>query len=326
MSSPDATSVEALVAQARADMATVLVGQFQQDLNALRGAAESSKTQVAALETENTKLKAENARLRARLAQQDVDVDMLSQDDDDEGGEASPETVWLSSPMQHPPPEGTLFSNGGPYDGHNRQSPLKKELNKWTRARGYSIKVLRSKFSSRRITLTIACDREGKGRGRQQAASDPACQRTMATTAAAGAAIAGDERTEFQGTAVGAPAKGGRKRSTRARDCPLRFMLQEIEPGSGKQISGTTCILPRRTTCQSEASHGQTVAKPSAYSNESSSPVLKWLIPIAAGTFVVRPAHGGLALHQRCNHEPDPIVEADSEAEPEADNAAWEAE
>lgn len=101
------------------------------------------------------------ARGRRVLAREDVDVDMMGQADDDEG-DAGPETSWPSSPLQHPPPEGMLVSNGRPCNGILRDWPLKKELKMWTRAHGYSTKVLRANFSRRGIEMTIACDRARK--------------------------------------------------------------------------------------------------------------------------------------------------------------------
>lgn len=144
--------------------------------------------------------------------------------------QSRPKIAWLSSPMQHPPREGMLFSNGGPYHGRDGHAILKRELNKWTRAHGYSVRVLSRNLASRgRVKLTMGCNH----------ARRPREQGTTIATAATTWTV-GAENNQLpdpqpwsqmqQETTV------GRYRTSHVRDCPLRFMLLQLEPGSGTFI------------------------------------------------------------------------------------------
>lgn len=215
MTSPSNVAVDIAVAQAKADIALALTEQFQRELNNLRAALEQATKENKALQTENASLK---ARLESGDAEGEEDLDGLEE---------------AETELGRPPPEGTIFSNGGPYKpGKAERGRLKQELNQWTQARGYSVKILRSKLTGARAKLVVTCVLAGKPN-----LMDEQRRREKAST----------------GVRVNKP------RVSRLRDCPLRFVLQEIVKNSG--------------------------------------------------SFVVQ--HSDLPTHQRCNHEPDPILEAD---------------
>lgn len=219
MTTTSNVAIDMAVAQAKADIALALTEQFQRELNNLRGALEQANK-------ENKALKAENASLKARLENGDAEGD----DDLDNVEEAETE-------LGRPPPEGTIFSNGGPYKPSKTERDagrLKQELNHWTQARGYSVKILRSKLTGARVKLVVTCNLAGK-------------PNLM------------DEQRRKEKASLG--VRVNKPRVSRLRDCPLRFVLQEIVKDSG--------------------------------------------------TFVVQ--HSDLPTHQHCNHEPNPIPEAEAD-------------
>lgn len=219
MAAPNDVATQVAIAQAKADIALALTEQFQNELNSLRDALEKTTRENRALRTENT-------NLRARLESGDAE----GEDDPLRGLNEEPE-----ADLGRPPSEGTLFSNGGPYkpskNDRTDATRLKEELNQWTQARGYSVKIMRSKLTGARAKLVVTCRLAGK----------PDLMRE-------------EQRKEkaSMGYRINKP------RVSKLRDCPLRFLLQEIVQGSG--------------------------------------------------TFVVQ--HSDLPMHQRCNHEPDPIPKA----------------
>lgn len=215
MAAPNDTALDFAVATAKADIALALTQQFQRELNNLRTALEN-------VNRENQYLRTQNARLKARL------------EDGDAEGEDEVDVDQPDTDICRPPPEGTIFSNGGPYkpskNDRTDAQQLKQELNQWTQARGYSVKIMRSKLTGARVKLVVVCVLAGKPH-----LMDEKQRREKA----------------IQGFRVNKP------RTSKLLECPLRFLLQEIVQDSG--------------------------------------------------TFVVQ--HSGLATHQRCNHEPDPIPE-----------------
>lgn len=218
--SPSDVATDLAVAQAKADIALALTNQFQRELNNLRDALERVNKENKALKTENANLKTRLQTIAAGDADGEIDLTTLQEE---------PETE-----LCRPPPEGTIFSNGGPYipskNDRTGGDILKNQLNQWTQARGYSVKIMRSKLTGARVKLVVTCVLAGKPH-----LMDEARRREK----------------ESQGYRINKP------RTSRLRDCPLRFVLQEIVQHSG--------------------------------------------------TFVVQ--HSELAAHQRCSHEPDPIME-----------------
>lgn len=199
------------VAQAKADIALALTGQFQRELNNLRDALDQ-------ITKENKALKLENSSLRARLengdAEGEEDLNVLIEEPQSDFG--------------RPPPEGTIFSNGGPYKPSKteRADPthLKQELNQWTQARGYSVKILRSKLTGARVKLVVGCVLAGRPNLMDE-------QRRR-------------EKVN-QGVRVNKP------RVSRLRDCPLRFVLQEIVKDSGTFVVQHS-DLPSHQRCNHE--------------------------------------------------------------------------
>lgn len=225
------------VAEAKAELAVVLTESFREDINGLRDALQRANQLIAALQSENAHLKAALA-----LADPTYDPDANNQGPSttnananapEEGAAAASSSsqattrppaaaTFIRPDMQRVPPEGTIFSNGGPYSAAKtgdratiNNARLKKELNEWTGVRGYSVKIFRSKLEKKRAKLIISCVLAGAPKYR------------------AGRAETADEqqqrRTRLQET-------GGafrRQRHSKLQDCPLRFTLLEIVEGSG---------------------------------------------------------------------------------------------
>lgn len=192
MAAPSDTAIDFAVATAKADIALALTQQFQREINNLRNALEIANR-------ENTHLKTQNAKLKARLEAGDAEGD------DDDDAAAEPETD-----ICRPPPEGTMFNNGGPYNpskfDRSGSQQLKQELNQWTQARGYSVKIMRSKLTGARVKLVVTCVLSGKPH------------------------IMDEQRRQqklSQGYRINKP------RTSKLLECPLRFLLQEIVQGSG---------------------------------------------------------------------------------------------
>ncbi|ROW13522.1 hypothetical protein VPNG_04387 [Cytospora leucostoma] len=234
-------ATQALIAQAKAEIAIALTEQFQRDINGLRDALEHANQLI-------TTLKNENANLKAALANAVEGYDFNNIPDagvsgggiggaDGSGNGGNPE-------LQRPPPEGTIFSNGNAYNPSKTErgnTRLKEELNAWTQARGYSVKILRSKLAGTRAKLVVSCVYAGSPRyreGQHETAEEEQRRKEKART----------DGYRFY-----------KKRTSKLRDCPMRFMLHEVIQGSG--------------------------------------------------TFVVK--HSDAPEHQRCNHEPEPLPEAD---------------
>ncbi|KAK2605740.1 hypothetical protein N8I77_008556 [Diaporthe amygdali] len=283
---------EAIVASAKADLAVVLTKQFQDDINQLRDALDSANQLVALLKTENASLK---GALKECAEGYDFDANIPPITRARNGSAGVPESERAG--LQRPPPEGTIFSNGGAYGQQagkgNRQ--LMQELNRWTQAHGYKVKIYRSKLSGTKRKLVISCIYGGNPK-------DLAARRCTAEEEAERARAMGfhtyvlqeepapepQPQPEPEPQPEGdpqVPAKKPRKKMTpRRKDCPMRFILQELVAGSG--------------------------------------------------TFVTR--HSDLPSNQRCNHEPEVKFAADAaasaqspgsgpgpEQEPDAD---WEME
>lgn len=187
------TAIDFAVATAKADIALALTQQFQRELNNLRNALEVAHR-------ENLLLKTQNAKLKARLE----DGDAEGEDEVDAGADEPAPSIC------RPPPEGTMFSNGGPYKpskaDRSESQQLKQELNRWTQARGYSVKILRSKLTGARVKLVVVCVLAGKPHMMDE-----------------------QQRQEklMQGYRINKP------RTSKLLECPLRFLLQEIVQGSG---------------------------------------------------------------------------------------------
>lgn len=224
------------IAQAKAEMAVVLAESFRDDINSLRDALENANQIIASLRAENVAVRAELARLQS--LRRDIDPgDPDAADDDpaadndadqppppndatvDQKNQPNPMPVRAAIPprpdLNRPPPEGTIFCNGGPYSSaktgershHNTQ--LKKELNDWTSARGYTVKIYRSRLEKKRAKLIISCQLAGKPK-RVRSAEEEQARR--------------DE---------GGGGTYRKQRQSKLSDCPLRFSLLEMVEGSG---------------------------------------------------------------------------------------------
>lgn len=193
MAAPNDAAIDFAVATGKAEIALALTQQFQKELNNLRNALENATR-------ENHFLKAQNAKLKARLEDGDAEGEDEVDVDNDQ-----PDTDICRAP-----PEGTIFSNGGPYkpSKHDRTEAqqLKQELNRWTQARGYSVKIMRSKLTGARVKLVVVCVLAGKPHLMDE-----------------------KQRQEkvIQGFRVNKP------RTSRLLECPLKFLLQEIVQDSG---------------------------------------------------------------------------------------------
>ncbi|KAL1846864.1 hypothetical protein Daus18300_014122 [Diaporthe australafricana] len=261
------------IASAKAEIAVLISKQFQDDITQLRDALDSAN-QLAAL------LKAENATLKAALkdAVEGYDFDAIIPPITRarNGGDGVPERE--RSGLQRPPPEGTIFSNGGAYGPKRDNKQLMKELNRWTQAHGYKAKIYHNKVSGTKGKLTISCVLSGRPKKGLAARRETAEQEAeMARAMGWQVFVIPDahpspgqapqqQQIQPEGQPVGdpqVPAKKPRKKMTpRRSDCPLRFYLQELVAGSG--------------------------------------------------TYVVK--HSELPSQQRCNHEPQVKFVADAEA------------
>lgn len=266
----------AVIASAKADLAVLLTKQFQDDINQLRDALDSANQLVALLKTENATLK---GALKEAVENYDFDALVPPITRARNGGAGVPESERAG--LLRPPPEGTIFSNGGACGrkaGKGNKN-LMQELNRWTQAHGYKVKIYRSKPSGTKLKLVISCVFGGSPKDRpvaQRAEEDAERARAMGfhawvipqqpvpapPQANPAQALAAQSQEQPEGDPQ-APAKKPRKKMTpRRKDCPLRFYLQELVAGSG--------------------------------------------------TFVVR--HSELSANQRCNHEPNVKFIADAEA------------
>lgn len=205
------------IAEAKAELAVMLTDSFREDINSLRDALQHANQLIATLQDEN-------ARLKAALSSADPSYTF---DDAPRAPSPAPVSPVAVAPetirpdMQTVPPEGTIFSNGGAYvaaktgERATNNVRLKRELNDWTRARGYSVKIFRSRLEKKRAKLIISCILAGAPKyraGRQETAEEQQQRREMAQEAGG----------SFR-----------KQRVSRLQDCPLRFTLLEIVPGSG---------------------------------------------------------------------------------------------
>lgn len=278
------TPTPAAIASAKADLAVLLTKQFQDDINQLRDALDSANQLAALLRTENATLK---GALRDAVEGYDFDANIPPVTRAREG---APESERAG--LQRPPPEGSIFSNGGPCGrkaGGKGNRQLMQEVNRWTQAHGYKVKIFRSKPSGTKLKLLISCvyggspkDLSAARRAQDEAERIRAAGDGFFTFALPKGPVAGGAPPQQQqanpaqaqaqpGGQPGAqpeadpqaPAKKPRKKMTpRRKDCPMRFYLQELVAGSG--------------------------------------------------TFVVR--HSEMPVNQRCNHEPNVKFLADAEA------------
>lgn len=280
---------QAEIASAKADLAVLLTRQFQDDINQLRDALDSANQLVALLKTENATLKH-----ALKEAVEDYDFDATIPPVTRARNPGSGESSEGGSPgLQRPPPEGTIFSNGGAYGAKRDNRHLMQEVNRWTQAHGYKVNIYRSKMSGTKVKMVISCSLGGRSRDlalrREGAEAEAERARAMgfhafvlpdasaAQAANSAAAQAGQVQSEQmqqpEGGEASAPAKKPRKKMTpRRKDCPLRFILQELVAGSG--------------------------------------------------TYVVR--HSELPSQQRCNHEPQVKFAADPKASARASGAGQE--
>ncbi|ROW03565.1 hypothetical protein VSDG_01403 [Cytospora chrysosperma] len=209
-------ATQALVAQGKAEIAIALTEQFQKDINGLRDALEHANQLI-------TTLRAENANLKAALGSAVEGFDFNNLPDASTSGGGGINGAAAGDGQQHqglqqPPPEGTLFSNGGAYNPSKTErgnTRLKEELNRWTQARGYSVKILRSKLAGTRAKLVVSCVFAGSPRyreGQHETAEEEQRRRERART----------DGYRFY-----------KKRTSKLRNCPMRFMLHEVIQGSG---------------------------------------------------------------------------------------------
>lgn len=226
------------VAEAKAELAVVLTESFREDINGLRDALQHANQLIDSLRTEN-------ANLKAALASADPDHDFEALEDapraDDEplpaannNNKTHPTAATATttqarlvptSPrgphMQQVPPEGTIFSNGGPYKGlkngerANNNARLKQEISSWTRARGYEAKIYRSRLEKKRAKLIISCVFAGSPKYR------------------AGRLETAAEEKERRDKAQETGGHFRKQRVSKLLGCPLRFTLLEIVEGSG---------------------------------------------------------------------------------------------
>lgn len=268
----------AAIASAKADLAVLLTKQFQDDINQLRDALDSANQLAALLKTENATLK---GALKEAVGHYDFDANIPPVTRARNG---APESERAG--LQRPPPEGTIFSNGGACGrkgGAKGNRQLMQELNRWTQAHGYKVKIFRSKPSGTKLKLVISCVYGGSAKdvtAARRAEEEAERVRALANMAPMGfhtfvlppapapalanpaPAQAAESQPQLEADPQ-VPAKKPRKKMTpRRKDCPMRFYLQELVAGSG--------------------------------------------------TFVVR--HSELSSNQRCNHEPNVKFIADAEA------------
>ncbi|KAI3391431.1 hypothetical protein diail_7355, partial [Diaporthe ilicicola] len=255
---------QAEIASAKAEIAVLLTKQFQDDINQLRDALDSAN-QLAAL------LKAENATLKAALKDAvpgyDFDANIAPITRARNGSAAVPETE--RSGLQRTPPEGTIFSNDAAVGARRDNRHLMQVVNRWTQAHGYKVKIYRTKPSGTKLRLTVCCVLGGRTR-------DPAARRAAAEREVEMARAMGfhafllpedpapqpppeqgaQPQLQSEGQPVNgdpqAPAKKARKKMTpKFKDCPLRFILQELVEGSGTYVVKHTGI-PYQQRCNHE--------------------------------------------------------------------------
>lgn len=209
------TQVE--VAQAKAELAVLLTDSFREDINGLRHALQHANQLIETLQTEN-------ANLKLALSNADPNYTFEEPQPEPEPTAVSPDPRVLRPDLLQVPPEGIIFSNGGPYtpaktgERASNNARLKRELNEWTQARGYSVKIFRSRLEKKRAKLIISCILAGAPKyraGRQETAEEQQQRR---------------ERAQLEGGSF------RKQRVSRLQDCPLRFTLLEIIPGSGTFI------------------------------------------------------------------------------------------
>lgn len=209
------------IAEAKAELAVVLTESFRQDINGLRDALQHANQLIATLQNENAKLKAAIAS---------ADPTYRFEEEEEPQKEATPEPATPVPPripdplrpdMQRVPPEGTIFSNGGAYtaaktgERATNNARLKRELNEWTQARGYAVKIFRSRLEKKRAKLIISCVLAGAPKYR------------------AGRKETVEEQQQRREQAQVAGGSFRKQRVSRLQDCPLRFTLLEIVQGSG---------------------------------------------------------------------------------------------
>ncbi|KAG8158588.1 hypothetical protein KVR01_011710 [Diaporthe batatas] len=250
---------QAEIASAKADLAVLLTKQFQDDINQLRDALDSANQLVALLKTENATLK---YALKEAVEDYDFDANIPPITRARNGSAGVPEAEGWG--LQRPPPEGTIFCNGGAYGAKRDNRQLMQEVNRWTQAHGYKVNIYRSKLSGTKVKMMISCSLGGRSRDlalrREGAEAEAERARAMGFHAFvlpdANAAQAGQvqlgQTQQPDGAGPSAPAKRPRKKmAPRRKDCPLRFILQELVAGSGAFVV-KHAELPSQQRCNHE--------------------------------------------------------------------------
>lgn len=244
------SDARAEIAQAKAEMAVVLAESFREDINSLRDALQHANQLIHTIQAENASLRAALAHTGSQrgtpiLPSPDEGTNNDNNNTNHANGEhgtaaddavvnrvllaeaqsflppppppAKPPYIPPRPDMQCPPPEGTIFCNGGPYNSaktgerSNHNAQLKKELNDWTRARGYTVKIYRSRLEKKRAKLIISCVLAGR----------PTRVRSE------------EEEHQRREQALEGGALFRKQRLSKLSDCPLKFSLLEMVEGSG---------------------------------------------------------------------------------------------
>ncbi|KAH8768299.1 hypothetical protein F5883DRAFT_554355 [Diaporthe sp. PMI_573] len=257
---------QAEIASAKADLAVLLTKQFQDDINQLRDALDSANQLAELLKTENAALK---GALKEAVEDYDFDANIPPITRARNGSAGLPESEGWG--LQRPPPEGTIFSNGGAYGARRDNRHLMQEVNRWTQAHGYKAKIYRSKLSGTKLKIVISCALAGRARDlalrREGAEVEAERARAMGFHAfvlpdatgtqpanpaqAAQPHLQPVDQPEGMGDPQ-VPGKKPRKKMTpRRKDCPLRFILQELVAGSGTYVVRHS-ELPSQQRCNHE--------------------------------------------------------------------------
>lgn len=209
------------VAQAKAELAVVLTESFREDINGLRHALQHANQRIDALQAENASLRLALSHADPNYAHPEQQQPGPRPEDDAAPAAVVADARVLRADLLQVPPEGTIFSNGGPYmpgktgERAANNARLKRELNEWTQDRGYSVKIFRSRLEKKRAKLIISCILAGAPKyraGRQETAEEQQQRK---------------ERAQQEGESF------RKQRVSRLQNCPLRFSLLEIISGSG---------------------------------------------------------------------------------------------
>lgn len=250
------------IASAKAEIAVLLSKQFQDDITQLRDALDSANQLAALLRAENATLK---AALKDAVEGYDFDANIPPVTRARNGSAGVPEAE--RSGLQRPPPEGTIFSNGAAYGARRDNRQLMKELNRWTQAHGYKVKIYHNKLAGTKLKLTISCilgGRRKKGLATRRETAEQEAEKARALgwhvfvlpdAHPPPAQAPQPQQIQPEGQPLGGaqvPAKKPRKKMTpRRSDCPLRFYLQELVAGSGTYVVKHS-ELPSQQRCNHE--------------------------------------------------------------------------